>query len=74
LSDNDAAIPVLNILDKGEQKLKSASLKTFNNKIRGLMSRQFGDDEVDDILRADYAEVGADNNDADGANEDDGDT
>jgi len=53
---NDCATPVVNILAKGEQKLKSSSLKTFNSKIRILKSGHFVDEEVDDIPVADYAE------------------
>jgi hypothetical protein len=54
---NNCASPVLNILEKGEQKLRSASLKTFNNKVHGLMNGQCDDDEVDDIPQADYADI-----------------
>jgi hypothetical protein len=54
---------VTNVLAKGEQKLKSASLKTFNTKVRILMSGYCVDDEVDDIPKVDYAEVQVEDND-----------
>jgi hypothetical protein len=54
---NGCTSPVIDILAKGEQKLKSASLKTFNNKVRVLMSGHCVEEEIDDIPRAEYAAV-----------------
>jgi len=58
---------------KGEQKLKSASLKTFNKKINTLLSGHCIDDEVDDIQAADYAEMTVDSSDTQDIAGEDGD-
>ena len=70
---NDCAVPVIDIIVKGEQKLRSASLKTFNNKINTLLSGHSVDDEVDDIQMADYAEMTVDSSDTQDIGEDEDD-
>jgi hypothetical protein len=54
--DNDTVKPVIDILAAGEQKLKSASLATFNKKVHTLINRHSVEDKVDEIARVDYGD------------------
>jgi hypothetical protein len=64
--DNDAVKPVADILAKGEQKLKSASLATFNKKVHTLIAGYSVDEEIDEIAAMDYGEpIGSDSDDND---------
>ena len=60
---NNHASLVTDVLAKGEQKLKSSTLTTFNKKVCTLMSGYCVEEEVDDIPRTDYAEIGVEDED-----------
>ena len=54
---NDTVKPVIvDILAAGEQKLKSASLATFNKKVHTLINGHSVEDEVDEISGMDYGD------------------
>jgi hypothetical protein len=61
--DNDAVKPIVNILAAGEQKIKSASLATFNKKVHTLISGYSVEEEHDEILRMDYREPKSEDDD-----------
>lgn len=54
--DNDTVKPVVDILAAGEQKLKSASLATFNKKVHTLINGHSVEEEVDEIPGVDYGD------------------
>lgn len=55
-NDNEGIKPVINILAAGEQKLKSASLATFNKKVHTLINGHSVEEEVDELPGIDYSD------------------
>jgi hypothetical protein len=54
--DNDNVKPVVDLLLAGEQKLKSASLATFNKKVHKLIDGHTVEEEIDEIVGMDYGD------------------
>ena len=52
--ENNKIRPVINTLALGEHKLKSATLTTFNRKVKAMMAGEGLEAEVDDIPQVDF--------------------
>ena len=54
---NSDAKSVTNLLDEGENKFRSSSLKTFNKKIQALNQGFAAEDEIDELGAAEFASL-----------------